>query len=304
MSWQAEVDEIKKRKELARAQGGAESIARHHSFGKLTLRERIEALLDTDSFREQGPMAGGATLDDAGEVESFDPSNYILGSGAINGRDVVVGGEDFTLKGGSPNAAGYRKSVFAEYLAMDLRAPLVRLMEGGGGSVAGAGGDPKKPRTVGEPPHVPPRLQVIAEALNKVPIASAALGPVAGLPAARLVASHFTVMTKETAQVLIAGPAVVERALGVSLSKEQLGGPAVHLNSGVVDNVAVDEYDAMRQIRTFLSYFPQNAWQRAPRTQCFDPIDRCEDSLLSLVPRDRRETFDMHELIDAVVESK
>lgn len=138
--------------------------------------------------------------------------------------------------------------------------------------------------------------------MSKVPIASAALGPVAGLPAARLVASHFTVMTRETAQVLIAGPAVVERALGVSLSKEELGGPDVHLLSGVVDNLAEDEYDAFRQIRTFLSYFPQNAWQSAPRNTCQDPVDRCEDSLLSLVPRDRRETFDMHELVNAVVD--
>jgi acetyl-CoA carboxylase carboxyltransferase component len=302
VSWESEVEEIRKRRALAAKQGGEESIARHHALGKLTLRERINALLDEDSFREQGRMAGAATLDERGEVESFDPANYLLGAGSINGRTVVVGGEDFTLKGGSPNAAGYRKSVYAEHLAIDLRAPLVRLMEGGGGSVAGGGGDPRKPRTVGEPPHVPPRLRVIAEAMNRVPIASAALGPVAGLPAARLVASHFTVMTRETAQVLIAGPAVVERALGVDLSKSELGGPQVHLASGVVDNLAEDEYDAFRQIRTFLSYFPQNAWESAPRQACDDSVDRCEESLLSVVPRDRRESFDMREIINAVVD--
>lgn len=302
MSWQPEVDEIEKRRGLARQQGGEKSVARHHKMGKLTLRERFDALLDEGSFQEQGRMAGGATLNDDGEVEHFDPANYLLGRGKVNGRTVVVGGEDFTLKGGSPNSAGYRKSVYAEHYAMELRSPLVRLMEGGGGSVAGGSDDPKKPRTVGDPPHSPPRLQVIAEAMNKIPIASAALGPVAGLPAARLVASHFTVMTRKTAQVLIAGPAVVERALGVSLSKEQLGGPEVHLKSGVVDNLAEDEYDAFRQIRTFLSYFPQNAWESAPRSACNDPVDRCEDSLLSLVPRDRRETFDMHTLINGVVD--
>ena len=109
-------------------------------------------------------------------------------------------------------------------------------------------------------------------------------------------------MTRETAQVLIAGPAVVERALGVDLSKQELGGPEVHLHSGVVDNIADDEYDAFRQIRTFLGYFPQNAWESAPRLSCPDPVDRCEDALLSLVPRDRRETFDMHQLIEGVVD--
>ncbi len=303
MSWQKEADEIRKRRQLAKQQGGEHAVKRHHKMGKLTLRERINALLDKDSFREVGQMAGGAHLDDNGEVEQFDPANYILGGGEINGRSVVVGGEDFTLKGGSPNAAGYRKSVYAEHLAIERRAPLVRLMEGGGGSVAGgADQDPRKPRTVGEPPHTPPRLQVIAEAMGQIPIASAALGPVAGLPAARLVASHFTVMTRKTAQVLIAGPSVVERALGVSMSKEQLGGPEVHLHSGVVDNLANDEYDAFRQIRQFLSYFPQNAWQSAPRYNCNDPVDRCEDSLISLVPRDRRESFDVRQLITSVVD--
>ncbi|MEM8661472.1 MAG: carboxyl transferase domain-containing protein [Pseudomonadota bacterium] len=302
MIWQPEIDKIEKRRKLAQAQGGEQSIARHHKMGKLTLRERFHALLDEGSFRELGRMAGGATLDDVGEVEQFDPANYLLGTGRINHRTVVVGGEDFTLKGGSPNSAGYRKSVYAEHHAIDLRSPLVRLMEGSGGSVAGADHDPKKPRTVGDPPHLAPRLQVIAEAMQKVPIASAALGPVAGLPAARLVASHFTVMTRKTAQVLIAGPAVVERALGVAISKEQLGGPQVHLKSGVVDNLAEDEYDAFRQVRTFLSYFPQNAWESAPRMACSDPVDRCEDGLISLVPRDRRETFDMHQLINAVVD--
>lgn len=302
MSWQAEVDEINRRRKMAQAQGGEAAIDRHHELGKLTLRERIHALLDEDTFREQGRMAGAATLKDTGEVESFDPANYLLGAGQINGRTVVVGGEDFTLKGGSPNAAGYRKSVYAEHFALDLRTPLVRLMEGGGGSVAGGGDDPRKPRTVGEPPHVAPRLQVIAEAMGHIPIVSAALGPVAGLPAARLVASHFTVMTRATAQVLIAGPAVVARALGGNASKEELGGHQVHLPSGVVDNVAEDEYDAFRQIRSFLSYFPQNAWESATRDHCLDPVDRCEDSLLSLVPRDRRATFDMHHLVNAVMD--
>lgn len=302
MSWRKEVDEIKKRRGLAAGQGGQASIQRHHAQGKLTIRERIEALLDEDSFQEHGRMAGGATLDDQGEVASFDPANYVLGKGTINRRRVVVGGEDFTLKGGSPNAAGLRKSVYAEHLALELRAPMVRLMEGAGGSVASGAVDPKQPRTVGDPPYEPPRFKVIADALSRVPIASAALGPVAGLPAGRLVASHFTVMTEHTSQVLIAGPAVVERALGVSVDKMALGGPQVHLVSGVVDNVAVDEYDAFRQLRTFLSYFPSNVWESAPRYATADPPDRRDESLLSLVPRDRRESFDMHHVIQAVVD--
>ena len=91
-------------------------------------------------------------------------------------------------------------------------------------------------------------------------------------------------------------------ALGIKLNKQELGGPQVHLLSGVVDNLAEDEYDAFRQLRSFLSYFPQNAWEPAPRGACNDPTDRCEDTLLSAVPRDRRESYNMHGIIDAVVD--
>ena len=123
----------------------------------------------------------------------------------------------------------------------------------------------RKGGTVGEPVYSEPRFKVIADAMNRVPIASAALGPVAGFPAGRIVASHFSVMTEETSQILIAGPAVVERALGVKLSKEQLGGSAIHTRSGIIDNVARDEEHAFSQIKQFLSYLPSHVCQRAPR---------------------------------------
>ena len=211
----------------------------------------------------------------------------------------MVGGEDFTLKGGSPNAAGLRKSVYAEHLACRYRLPLVRLLEGGGGSVKGSG---RKGGTVGEPVYAQPRFRIIADAMGEVPIASAALGAVAGFPAGRLVASHFAVMTRHTAQVLIGGPALVERALGVRLSKEELGGESVHATSGIVDNIAEDEYDAFEQIRCFLSFLPSHVRQRAPRLACDDPRERMEPDLLTAVPRDTNAPFDMREIVAMVVD--
>ncbi len=302
MSWEEEIAGILERRRLAAAQGGEDAIAKHHARGKLTVRERIDALLDAGSFREHGRTAGGALLDDEGAIEQFTPANYVVGFGAIAGRRVVVGGEDFTLKGGSPNAAGLRKSVYAEHLAVTYRTPLVRLLEGGGGSVGSGDDDPRKPRTVGEPVYSPPRFAVIADALGKVPVASAALGAVAGFPAGRLVASHFSVMVRDTAQVMIGGPALVRRALGRDLTKEELGGAAVHARSGVVDNLADSEADAFDQIRRFLGYLPQHVWQRAPRLPCADPADRCEDALSSIVPRNRRHAFDMRALLAHVVD--
>lgn len=303
MSWQNIVDKLLQRRRLAATQGGPEGIKKQHDRGKFTVRERIDHLLDANSFREHGRLAGGAHLDEAGDIESFTPANYVVGFGEIAKRRVVVGGEDFTLKGGSPNAAGLRKSVYAEHLAVKYRTPLVRLLEGGGGSVRSADADPRKPRTVGTPVYDPPRFRIIAEAMGSVPVVSAALGPVAGFPAGRLVASHFSVMTKDTAQVMIGGPALVKRALGITLTKDELGGAAVHAKSGIVDNIAVDEDDAFAQIRQFLSYLPQNVWDRAPRIECDDPADRVAEELLTIVPQNRRHAFNMNHVIEHVVDA-
>lgn len=299
MSWEREVREIERRRYLAQQQGGEAGIARQHAKGKLTIRERIDTLLDAGTFEEQGRATAIPEYDDNDELTGYVPANYVLGLGRIDGRRVVAGGEDFTLKGGSPNAAGLRKSIYAEHLACRYRVPLVRLLEGGGGSVRGSG---RKGGTVGEPVFTEPRFKIIADAMSAVPIASAALGAVAGFPAGRLVASHFAVMTRHTAQVLIGGPALVERALGVSLSKEELGGAAVHALSGVVDNIAEDEHDAFRQIRRFLSYLPGNVWQRAPRVACEDSVERMEPALLDAVPRDPNAPFDMRAILEMVMD--
>lgn len=300
MSWEKEVTELERRRHLAKQQGGPEGIARQHARGRLTIRERIDELLDPGTFSEHGRATALPDYDENEELTGFVPANYVVGFGRIEGRRVVVGGEDFTLKGGSPNAAGLRKSVYAEHLASRSRVPLVRMLEGGGGSVKGSG---RKGGTVGEPVYTEPRFKIIADAMGQVPIASAALGAVAGFPAGRLVASHFSVMTRYTSQVLIGGPALVERALGVKLSKEELGGVDVHSVSGVVDNVAEDEHDAFRQIRRFLSYLPGNVWQNAPRISCDDPVDRMEPELLDIVPRDSNAPFEMRAIIEMVMDA-
>ena len=298
MSWEEEVQELERRRHLAKQQGGAEGIARQHARGRLTIRERIDALLDAGTFQEHGKATATPDYDEDDRVVGFVPANYVVGFGKIAGRRVVVGGEDFTLKGGSPNAAGLRKSVYAEHLALQYKAPLVRMLEGGGGSVKGGA----KRGTVGEPVYATPRFRVIADAMGQVPIASIAAGAVAGFPAGRLVASHFAVMTRHTAQILIGGPALVERALGVKLSKEALGGAHVHAGSGIVDNVAEDEEDAFAQTRRFLSYLPSHIGERAPRGASDDDPERMEPALLRAVPREPNAAFDMREIVRMVVD--
>lgn len=299
MSWENEVRELERRRHLALQQGGKEGIAKQHAKGRLTIRERIDALLDKGSFHEHGRATALPDYDENDKLTGYVPANYVVGFGKIEDRRVVVGGEDFTLKGGSPNAAGLRKSVYAEHLASQYRVPLVRMLEGGGGSVKGSS---RKGGTVGEPVYAQPRFRIIADVMGAVPVASGAMGAVAGFPAGRLVASHFAIMTRHTAQVLIGGPALVERALGMRLSKEELGGVDVHATSGIVDNIAEDEYDVFRQIRRFLSYLPSSVWERAPRINSDDDTERMEQDLLTAVPRDSNAPFDMRAIVEMIVD--
>ena len=298
MNWKKETTELKKRRKLAKSQGGKEAIKLQHAKGRLTLRERINLLLDENSFEEQGEIAGGSEVNEEGKLESLTPANFILGFGKINNKRVVVGGEDFTVKGGSPNPAGLRKSVYTEELALKYKMPLIRLHEGGGGSVAGPG--KKSGGYGGDPVFSRSRFKSIADTLREIPVASAALGPVAGMPAARFVASHFRVMTKETAQILVAGPAVVERAFGKQMTKEELGGSEVHKLNGVTDNVASSEEDAFLQIKTFLSFFPQNKYELPERIETPDPFDRQEESLISIIPKDRKKSYEMRDVVNLI----
>lgn len=301
MTWQKEVDGIAQRKRLAQELGGQESVARQHAQGRLTIRERIAGVIDDGSFREQGPMAGHSETNEQGELRSFTPGNYILGFAKIEGRPCVVGGEDFTLRGGSPTPAGLRKSVYAEEVAYQYRVPLIRFLEGGGGSVPRGGGKSSGGDS-GAPVNATPRFMSVMQVMSTVPVVSAAVGPVAGLPAARLVASHFSIMTQHTAQVMIGGPALVERAFGRPITKEELGGAHIHLHSGVVDNVAEDEPGVFAQIRRFLSYLPTNVWEAAPVLPCQDDRNREEQALLTIVPRNRRRSYAMRRIINCVVD--
>lgn len=295
MSWKAEVERIEARRAAALQQGGRASVDRQHNQGRLTVRERIEKLVDAGSFDEIGRAAGDAETNAAGELQDFSPANFVLGFAKVDGRRVVVGGEDFTLRGGSPTTAGLRKSVYAETTALKHRLPLVRLHEGSGGSVGKS-----KHASPPSPVFDPPRFRSVAQCLQTVPVASAALGAVAGLPAGRLVSSHFSVMSKATAQILIAGPAVVARAMGERLTKEELGGADVHGRNGTVDNAVADEAAALADIRRFLSYMPGNVWELPPVAPTDDPVERREEALIDLVPKDRRRAFDMRKAIQLI----
>jgi acetyl-CoA carboxylase carboxyltransferase component len=134
-------------------------------------------------------------------------------------------------------------------------------------------------------------------------VVAAALGPVAGLGAARVVASHFSVIVRGSAQLFVAGPPVVAAAMGESPDKEELGGARAQTRAGAVDNEAADEDDALDQLKRFLSYLPSNAWEAPPLVASSDPRDRREEELLSIVPRDRRKPYKARRILEAVFDT-
>src|ERR1700728_4703928 len=133
MTWQPELDDVRRRRGLAERMGGPDKIRRQHEAGRLTVRERLAAPLGVGSFRESGELAGMAVYDGDGELADFRPANFVTGTGRIDGRKIVVGGDDFTIRGGAADAAIAGKQIYAEQLANQLRLPLVRLIEGTGG---------------------------------------------------------------------------------------------------------------------------------------------------------------------------
>lgn len=297
--WQPEVDEIGRRKAAARAHGGADKVARQKAQGKLTARERIEALLDGGSFREIGALTAFSRYDADGALVASTPANFVAGTGTIAGRTVMVGGDDFTIRAGSGDAARHEKQIFAERYAREMRMPVVRLLDGasGGGSVtiAQEAGYQYLP--------VNPGWDAVVDLLSLTPVVAAALGPTVGLGAARLAMSHLSIMVEGIGQVFTAGPPIVAAATGEHMDKEALGGTAVHGNSGVVDRVVGSEEEAFTTVRSFLSYLPASVFELPPVDATADPADRREDDLLRAIPRNPRAAYRLAPILDAIFDA-
>ncbi|HIG44036.1 MAG: carboxyl transferase domain-containing protein [bacterium] len=296
MVWQPEIDEIKQRVAMAEKMGGEVGVDVQHGRGKLTIRERIERLTDTGSFQEIGRLAGAATYD-GDKLVDVRPSNMLIGLCDLNGRKVVLNGSDFTVRGGAADAAIGNKGGHAQNMARDWRLPYLRLLDATGGSV-------KTFEQIGRT-YIPtnPVTPGVEKLLCEVPVVSAALGSVAGLPAVDACLSHFSLMVKGISQVFPGGPPVVKAALGIDISKEDLGDERTQIfASGAIDNLADSEEDAFSMIRQFLGYLPDNVWQMPPRVETGDEPDRREEALLSVIPRNKRQIYDPYNVLTAVLD--
>ncbi len=297
--WSKEVEELQRRKELAYRLGGEKSVQRQHELGKMTVRERIDALLDRGTFQETGVLAGEAKYENNNQdMASFTPCPIVMGTGKIGGRPVIVQGDDFTIRGASVGRMYKAKLAYNAKMAYELRMPLVRLLDGAGGSIREVAqiGYLELPQITDTAPGM------MVDLMSMVPIVALALGPVSGLGALLMVQSHLSVMVKNSSQVFVGGPPLVEWAQGKKVTKEELGGYRIHTRiSGVVDNEAQSEEDAFNQARRFLDYLPRNVWEMPERkyAQQDDP-ERREEELLSIVPKDAKKTYDMRRIIELI----
>ncbi len=298
MSWEKDIEELRAREALAEAMGGAERVANQKAAGKLTVRERVAALVDPGSFHETGKIAGKGEYGPDNELESFRASPFVVGRGLIDGRPATIQADDFSVRGGAGDAAIWQKLVYAEQMANEYRMPLIRMVDGtgGGGSVKML---EKDPRTY--IPQTPGWEWVVAN-MGAVPVVALALGPCAGLGAGRVAASHYSVMVQGLAQVFVAGPPVA-KAIGEDIDKEGLGGAEINGKNGVVDDIVASEAEAFAAARRFLSYLPASIHELPARAQNGDPAGRRDPTLVNVVPRDRRVPYKMRRIVEACVDA-
>jgi acetyl-CoA carboxylase carboxyltransferase component len=291
------MEELRRREEFAEQLGGPERVERQHAGGRYTVRERIAKLADPGSFHELGKIAGSASYDRRNDLEKLVPSNFVFGRARLDGRPVVIGGDDFTVRGGSADATIKGKHFQCEQMAKELRLPLVRIVEGSGG-----GGSVKTIETTGRA-NVPgvSGWELVVDNMGTVPRVALGLGSVAGLGAAHLAAAHYSVMVKDTSALFVAGPPVVER-LGQKLTKQELGGWQIQLRAGAVDTAVDTEEDAFACAKRFLSYLPSSVYDLPPRGPVTDDPERREEWLSDAIPRDPRKVYKMRAIVEAVVD--
>lgn len=286
--WADILQALEQRREAARAMGGDARLERHRSTGKLDARQRLARLFDPGTFNELGAFVGSQPTAESGPVPA---DALVAGFGMIDGRPALAAAEDFTVLGGSIGDGAADKRYRLTQLAAQERIPLVFMLEGAGHRLTNT--------HAGRRPN---DLQGLADLSGQVPIVCLVMGATAGHGALTAPMSDFVVMT-QSSSMFAAGPPLVKAATGESVTKEQLGGPQVHVAaSGVAHNLADDDESAIALARRYLSYFPLNAWQTAPRRDDGDVGERRLDDLLKVISPNTRTPYRMRKVLELLVD--
>ena len=282
-------------REKAYAGGGEAAVEKHHAKGSYTCRERINMLLDEGSFEEINMFLTHRCHDFGMEKKVFLGDGVAVGSGTIDGRLVFVFAQDATVIGGSLSETMALKICNVMDQAMKLGAPIIGLNDSGGariqeGACALAGYAEIFERNI--------------LASGVVPQISVIFGPCAGGAVYSPALTDFIMMTEQNSYMFITGPKVVKSVTGEDVSVEELGGARVHATkSGVTHFVAATEEEAIEQVRRLISFIPQNNMEEAPLMPCDDDPMRLEDALNEIVPDDPNKPYDMHEIINLIVDN-
>ncbi|MFQ5858158.1 MAG: acyl-CoA carboxylase subunit beta [Anaerolineae bacterium] len=290
------VAELRHLKEQAALGGGPKRIEQQHAKGKLTARDRLDLLLDDNSFHELDTFVTHTIHDFGMQEKKFLGDGVVTGYGTIEGRLVYVFSQDFTVLGGSLGRAHASKICKVMDMAMKNGAPLIGLNDSGGARIQ------EGVLSLGGYADIFLRNTL---ASGVVPQLSAVLGPCAGGAVYSPALMDFTIMVKDTSYMFVTGPDVVKTVTHEDVSFEELGGAMVHsTRSGVAHFAADSEEEALLTLRRLLSYIPQNNMEDPPHVSPNDDPLRMDETLDSIVPENPNKPYDMRDVIRRVVDDR
>ena len=291
---QDKIKELVERREAARLGGGQKRIDAQHKKGKLTARERLAILLDEGSFEEFDMFVQHRCTNFGMESSRYDGDGVVTGMGTIDGRQVYVSAQDFTVNGGSMSETMAAKICKVMDMSVRNGVPFISLNDSGGAriqeginSLAGFGEIFER--------------NILASGV--IPQISGIFGPCAGGAVYSPALTDFTVMIKDTSYMFLTGPGVVKTVTGEVVTQEELGGASVHATkSGVAHFAAENEQEGLMTIRHLLSFLPSNNREQAPFIQTSDPAGRYDDSLNEIIPETPNKAYDMYQVIGSIVD--
>jgi acetyl-CoA/propionyl-CoA carboxylase carboxyl transferase subunit len=288
------LEELQRRRQASRRGGGEERIQRQHDRGKMTAHERIEYLLDEDTFVEVDPFVEHRSTNFGMDEKEFPGDAVVTGYGEVDGRKVFVFAHDFTVLGGSVGEVVADKICKVMDRAIDNGVPVVGINDSGGARIQ---------EGVDSLAGFARIFERNTKASGLVPQISAIMGPCAGGATYSPALTDFTFMVEDTSHMFITGPDVIETVTGEQVSKEELGGAGSHSSkSGVAHFACHSEEEALDRIRRLLSYLPANNLADPPRVPSWDDPDRELEDVTNIVPEAPRKPYDMTAVIDRVVD--
>lgn len=296
MPFEKEIAELEQRKETVRQMGGAKKIKIQHDMGKYTVRERIPRLLDPDTFLEVGQL----NCSDVPGMEDKTPADSkVAGYGKIDGRQVAVIANDFTVFAATSSRVAGRKEGDVEHLAVSKGFPVIYLGEAGGARMPDIMGA-KGLASFGGGGH--DTFVQLMSRVRRTPLVTAVMGECYGMPTWMACLSDFVVMVKGSAMG-VSGPRILELAIGETVTDEELGGWKVHGEiTGNADRIVENEDECFAVIRDYLSYMPSHCEERPPVKPVPEGSAKQMEKILEILPEQRNRTYDMNKILRAVVD--